>query len=71
VELEPGGDLAAPDQGFALTVHVRGPHGDVRHLLLARCGPHPVVLYPQPEVAAELRGLLREPAAAGASSVVP
>jgi hypothetical protein len=72
VELEPcGDDTAEPDRGCAITAHVRAPAGPVRHLPLARCGPHPEVIHPDPAAVLELRRLAEAPAAAGASPVAP
>jgi hypothetical protein len=74
VELEPSGEgFAEPDRGCALTAHVRATDGTVRHLPLARCGPHPAVLHPDPSAVAELRERVRtlEPPPAPAAVTGP
>jgi hypothetical protein len=60
LEADPGGEKG---RSYLLAAHVRVPGGgdDVRTLALARCGPHPSVLEPDPAAVAEVTAALRWP----------
>ncbi len=59
LEFHPGGVADLP---CGLIAHVRAPAGEVRTLVLARCGYHPAVLDPDARAVAELAWTLRQPA---------
>lgn len=60
VELEGAQEDGGPGPPCALAAHVRVPGGEVRTLILARCGYHPDVLEPDPAAVVELAEALRE-----------
>ncbi len=63
VELEPLSE--EPGLPAALIAHVRAPWGELRSVLLARCGLHPRRLHVRHGAVAELKALLRGDARAG------
>lgn len=63
VELEPAGDGGMGDRTSTLAAHLRVSGGELRTLMLARCGYHPQVLHPEAG-AADLARLLRPRASA-------
>lgn len=60
IELEQAPDAGARQLPCDLAAHVRAPGGEVRTLVLARCGHHPTVLEPDPAAVAALAEALRE-----------
>jgi hypothetical protein len=71
LEADPGGEKGL---SYLLEAHVRvpgGPGDDVRTLPLARCGPHPSVLVPDPAAVGELTAALRWPHRDRPAAVAP